>query len=129
MLETLDYHITFPTAHVFLTRYLNAGHADKTITYLSYFILDETLLCYNLLKYLPSELAAATVYIARKAVGRNGWNPTLLKYADYCEENIIPIARAIMDARESIPSNHTASKEKYASSKFKRVSKLTIPTI
>ncbi len=129
ILKALDYQITFPTSFMFLMRYLNAGHADKTMVYLSNFILDETLLCYDLLKYLPSELAAATVYIARKSVGRNGWSPTLLKYADYREEDIVPVARAIMDARESIPSSHTASKGKYASSKFKRVSKMTIPTI
>jgi len=39
----------------------------------SCFLLDSTLQSYNLLQYIPSQLAAATVFIARRHVGRNGW--------------------------------------------------------
>jgi hypothetical protein len=76
VLKKLEYHVTIPTAHVFLVRFLKAGHADKKIVQLSCYLLDGTLQSYSLLHYLPSQLAAAAVFIARRTVGRNGWSPT-----------------------------------------------------
>jgi cyclin B len=73
VLKALDYSITIPSAHAFLVRYLKAAHADKKMVQLSCYVLDGTLQSYNLLNYLPSELAAAAVYIARRAAGRNCW--------------------------------------------------------
>ncbi|KAG7366896.1 cyclin-like protein [Nitzschia inconspicua] len=101
ILKTLEYNITIPSAHAFLVRFLKAAHADKKIVQLSCYILDGTLQSYNLLHYLPSQLAAAAVFIARRTVGRNSWSPTLLKYADYREEDIAPVARAVMNEKSS----------------------------
>jgi len=64
ILKTLEYQITIPSAHAFLVRYLKAAHADKKIVQLSCYILDGTLQSYQLLHYLPSQLAAAAVFIA-----------------------------------------------------------------
>lgn len=102
ILKTLDYKVTIPSAHTFLVRYLKAAHADKKTVQLTCFVLDGTLCSYNLLHYLPSQLAAAAVLIARHTVGRNPWSPTLLKYAEYCEEEVLPVARAIIAERESL---------------------------
>ena len=59
ILKALEYQITIPSAHAFLVRYLKAAHADKKIVQLACFVLDGTLQSYNLLHYLPSQLAAA----------------------------------------------------------------------
>lgn len=118
ILKTLEYNITVPSAHVFLVRYLKAGHADKKIVQLSCFLLDGTLQSYNLLHYLPSQLAAAAVFIARRTVGRNGWSPTLLNYADYCEEEIIPVARAILAEKSNQNPELRAVNKKYASQRY-----------
>ena len=99
ILKTLQYQVTIPSAHAFLVRYLKAGHADKKIVQLSCYLLDGTLQSYHLLNYLPSQLAAAAVFIARRVVGRNAWSPTMLKYAAYCEEQIIPVARALLNEK------------------------------
>ena len=101
LLEKLQYQITIPSAHAFLVRYLKAAHADKKIVQLSCYILDGTLQSYNMLHYLPSQLAAASIYIARRTVGRNSWSPTLLKYAEYREEDIRPVASAIVAEKAS----------------------------
>ena len=112
ILKTLEYQITIPTSHTFLVRILKAGNADKKISQLSCFILDGTLQSYYLLRYLPSRLAAAAVYIARRAVGRNGWNSTLLKYAFYCEEDITPVASAILaEKNKSCPELKAITKK------------------
>jgi G2/mitotic-specific cyclin-B, other len=118
ILKTLEYQITIPSAHAFLVRYLKAAHADKRIVQLSCYILDGTLQSYNLLHYLPSQLAAASVFIARRTVGRNSWSPTLLKYSDYCEEDIISVARAVLNEKHSTSTELRAVNKKYTSSRY-----------
>lgn len=127
ILKTLEYQITFPSAHAFLVRVLKAGHADKKIVQLSCYILDGTLQSYNLLHYSPSRLAAAAVYLARRTVGRNGWSPTLLKYAFYCEEEIIPVAKAILSEKNSANPELKAVNKKYTSHRYGGVASVTIP--
>jgi hypothetical protein len=118
VLRTLEYRITIPSAHAFLVRFLKAAHADKKIVQLSCYILDGTLQSYNLLHYLPSQLAAAAVYIARRSIGRNAWSPTLLKYATYCEEEITPIARAILNEKAGASAELRAVNKKYTSHRY-----------
>src|SRR5210317_1130924 len=101
ILKNLEYQITIPSAHAFLVRYLKAAHADKKMVQVSCYILDGTLQSYHMLQYLPSQLAAASILIARKVVGRNLWSPTLLKYTKYREEDIKSIARAVLAAKFS----------------------------
>jgi hypothetical protein len=126
ILKTLEYNITIPSAHAFLVRFLKAAHADKRIVQLSCFILDGTLQSYNLLHYLPSQLAAAAVFIARRTVGRNSWSPTLLKYANYREEDIMPIAKAVMNEKANAAQELRAVNKKYTSSRYGGVASLAL---
>jgi len=127
VLKTLEYQITIPSAHAFLVRYLKAAHADKRIVQLSCYILDGTLQSYALLHYLPSQLAAAAVLIARRCVGRNSWSPTLLKYAQYLEEDILPVARAVLAEKSSVSTEELrAVNKKYSSSRYGEVAKMEI---
>eukprot|EP00814_Leptocylindrus_danicus_P013670 CAMPEP_0116017114 /NCGR_PEP_ID=MMETSP0321-20121206/7863_1 /TAXON_ID=163516 /ORGANISM="Leptocylindrus danicus var. danicus, Strain B650" /LENGTH=382 /DNA_ID=CAMNT_0003487261 /DNA_START=630 /DNA_END=1778 /DNA_ORIENTATION=- len=117
VLKTLKYKITIPSAHSFLVRFLKAAHADKRMVQLSCYILDSTLQSHYLLRYLPSQLAAASVFIARRTVGRNPWSPTLLKYAQYYEEDILPVARDVLREKNATGDQHAVNK-KYASSRY-----------
>jgi len=127
ILKTLDYKVTIPSAHAFLVRYLKAAHADRKIVQFSCYILDGTLQSYDLLHYLPSQLAAAAVLIARRCVGRNSWSPTLLKYANYCEEDILPVARAVLAEKASVSSEELrAVNKKYSSSRYGEVATMEI---
>mmetsp|Transcript_9787 Transcript_9787/g.17838 ORF Transcript_9787/g.17838 Transcript_9787/m.17838 type:complete len:106 (+) Transcript_9787:1754-2071(+) len=101
ILDTLKYQVTVPTSHTFLVRFLKAGHADKQIVQLACYILDGTLESYKLIQYLPSQLAAAAIFIARRTVGRNPWSPTLLRYAIYREEEVALVARDILAENQS----------------------------
>lgn len=126
ILKQLEYKITIPSAHAFLVRYLKAAHADRKIVQLSCYILDGTLQSYNLLHYLPSQLAAAAVLIARKTVGRNAWSPTLLKYASYCEEEVVPVARAILSEKSSASPELRAVNKKYSSPRYGSVASIKL---
>lgn len=126
ILKQLEYKITIPSAHAFLVRYLKAAHADRKIVQLSCYILDGTLQSYGLLHYLPSQLAAAAVLIARKTVGRNAWSPTLLRYAQYCEEEILPVAKAILSEKTSASPELRAVNKKYSSQRYGSVASIQL---
>ncbi|KAL7450155.1 hypothetical protein ACHAWC_002122 [Mediolabrus comicus] len=128
ILKKLQYRITIPSSHAFLVRYLKAAHADKKMVQLSCYILDGTLQSYNMLRYLPSQLAAASIYIARRTVGRNSWSPTLLKYAKYREEDIRPVARAIVAEKASASTELRAVNKKYTNRRYGGVANLPLPT-
>jgi G2/mitotic-specific cyclin-B, other len=127
LLKALHYNITVPIAHAFLIRALKAGHADKRIVQLACFLLDGTLIDYSLLTYLPSQLAAACVYIARRVVGRNGWSPTCYHYTGLCEEEVIPVARALLHSKQTANAELRAVTKKYSSSRYGAVASTPIP--
>lgn len=102
ILRALEYRLSEnPTSLTFLIRFARAGHADKRIMQTAHFFLEGTLISYNLLcKYKPSQLAAASVYLARHyAVGRSNWSVTLEKYSEYTESEIIPVAQAVLSVQ------------------------------
>jgi G2/mitotic-specific cyclin-B, other len=121
VLVALEYKITQPSAHTFLVRFLNAGHADKEMSQLAYYLLDGTLLSYSMLEYTPSQLAAAAVFLARHASQRYPWSPTLLKYSGYVEEDVKPIARALLEEKSSASRDLQAVDKKYSSTRYGHV--------
>lgn len=132
ILKTLGYQVTVPSAHAFLARYLRAAHANKKMIHLACYLLEGTLLNYNLLQYLPSQLACAAVMIARKCVGRKVWSPTLLEYTEYREEDIVPVARAVLEAKASQPRTDdwrelNAVRKKYARARLSNVPSVNLP--
>lgn len=123
LLKALEHRITVPTAYTFILRALKAAHANKKMIQCSLYLLDGTLQGYDLIThYLPSQLAAATVFIARNHIGRNTWSPTLLKYTDYCQEEIAPVARAILAHKETMSKELMAVNQKYGSTRYGEVS-------
>jgi hypothetical protein len=113
MLETLGYQVTVPTAFTFLLRFLEAGNANQEVADICYFLLDGALLSYELNRYLPSQLAAAAVLIARGTAGYSAWSPTLSHYTNYSEEEIVPVARAILAQKSSSPTDLVVVTLKY----------------
>lgn len=131
ILKALHYKVTIPSAHTFLIRFLKAAHADKRMVQLSYYILDGSLTSYNLLQYRPSQLAAASIFVARRTIGRNSWSPTLLRYTQYKAQEIASIAREILIAKQSgsksgdnSGSDLNAVNNKYASHRYGGASKI-----
>ncbi|CAB9518873.1 B-type cyclin [Seminavis robusta] len=116
ILKLLDFEIALPTAYHFLVRFLKLAHADKKMLRFSFYYLDSTLLSGSLLIYLPSEIAAACVYLARLHVGKYGWSPTLLKYSRYSEEDVGPVARAIIEEHRELENELNAVRRKYRKS-------------
>ena len=128
ILNTLEHRVTIPSAHAFLLRFLMASEGDTEIIHRAYFILDGTLQSYYLLHFLPSQLAAAAVFVARKIAGREPWTPTLEKYTEYREDEVLPVARAVVAVKTFCSAGLHAVNTKYATDKFSGVSKIKLPT-
>lgn len=117
ILNTLDFKVTFASTHNFLVRYLKAAHADRMMVWMACFIAERILLEESMLQFFPSMVASCAVYLARKNLQRNPWSPTLLKYTDYTEQDLLPCLKVMTEILIS-NSSLTAAKTKYSNQKF-----------
>lgn len=69
MLITLDFNINVSIHLHFLRRFSKAAHSDSKIHTISKYLVELSLIDYKMLKYLPSRIAAASVYISRRMCG------------------------------------------------------------
>lgn len=126
ILRTIDFAMGRPLPLHFLRRNSRAGHADVTMHTIAKYLMELTLCSHKMLKYLPSEVAAAACYIAREVVNEPElWNPTIQHYADYTLADIQP---CIEDMKEVLAKSTTAKQQatrnKYSDPKFLRIAKL-----
>lgn len=120
LLSALNFQLAVPTAKTFQRRYLQAAAADEQLHYLAAFLLELTLMDEQMLSYLPSQLAAASVYLANCMLGRKPWDTTLAHYTRYREFEVQPCAvgLASMHAHIMGDSSFNAIKDKYSSDKL-----------
>eukprot|EP00878_Enallax_costatus_P020453 GHUV01021627.1.p1 GENE.GHUV01021627.1~~GHUV01021627.1.p1 ORF type:complete len:248 (+),score=107.97 GHUV01021627.1:282-1025(+) len=120
VLAVLQFQLAAPTAKTFQRRYLQAAAADEQLHYLAAFLLELTLMDEGMMAYLPSQLAAGSVYLAHAMLGRKPWDATLAHYSRYKEYQVQPIAQelAFLHARIISEGQFQAIKEKYSSEKL-----------
>ena len=133
VLTSLEFDITVPTSYSFLSRFLKSANADQKTARLANFLLDGTLQNYKLLQYLPSQLAAASVMIARKTVVGSAanatiWTSTLQYFTGYTEQEVKPVARAILKAWEKRQDNCRAVAKKRSLPKYGQIALVTLPS-
>ncbi|EMD00907.1 hypothetical protein BAUCODRAFT_118631 [Baudoinia panamericana UAMH 10762] len=121
VLAALDYDLSYPNPMNFLRRISKADSYDIQTRTLGKYLLEIGCLDHRFLKYRPSLLAAAAMYLARMALGRGEWDATLSKYAGYTEQEIQPVFKLMVDYLHS-PVQHDAFFRKYASKKFLKAS-------
>ena len=96
ILKALEFDFSYPSPIVFLRRYSKAATADTLAHTLAKYISELSVTSYEMLEFLPSEIAAASVYMARKMLKLSpSWTLTLEHYTPYCEPELLPCARAL----------------------------------
>ncbi|KAG4427039.1 hypothetical protein IFR05_017478, partial [Cadophora sp. M221] len=55
------------------------------------------LLDHRCIKYRPSQIAAASMCLARKILGRGEWDGNLVQYFGYSEDDLEPIFKLVVD--------------------------------
>ncbi|XP_057429736.1 cyclin-A3-4-like isoform X2 [Lotus japonicus] len=64
ILKSLDFEMGNPTVKTFLRRFTGIGCQDKKFEYLTYYLAELSLLEYDCLMFLPSLVAASTMFLA-----------------------------------------------------------------
>jgi len=126
IVNTLEYKFTVPTIHSFLCRYLKAAHADRTMVQLACYLTERTLQEYSMLQFLPSTIAASAVLVARKTLKRHSWSPTLVKYTNYDECDLVDCVDEMSITINNSASQQQAVYRKYSSSKFGAVARMDL---
>lgn len=124
VLTALNYDLSYPNPMNFLRRISKADNYDIQTRTLGKYLMEISLLDHRFMDYLPSHIAAASMYLARKILERGPWDATLTHYAGYDEKEIQPVFKLMVDYLAR-PVIHEAFFKKYASKKFLKASILT----
>ena len=129
VLSVLHFEMTVPTCKTFLRRYLQAAGADEELHYLAAFLAELSLMHEDMMQFVPSEVAASSVNLARRMLHRKAWDPTLKHYSGYEEADLCECIVRLAQLHSSILSEgqFTAIKEKYSSKSLLGVA--TIPAV
>jgi len=132
VLNTLHFNLTHPTPLHFLRRYSKASDSDYLLHTLCKYLIELSLLDINLLKYAPSLISAASVYLGRAMVGKvPSWTPTLEYYTTYKESKVRECACSLNGFLKKTQKSTSlkAIKKKYSTEKFGKVSEISLVEI
>lgn len=125
ILNTLKFDLTVPTPNTFLCRFLKAaGRQDKHLAVHAAYLVELSLPDYGMLKFSYSEIAAAAVNVASRALGLSDPFPqSLQKHSGYKASAV----RSCSGALERLQANAARASlvavyKKYSSSKLREVS-------
>lgn len=126
----LSFKLTVPTPFPFMARLLEVTEADSTTRSFAFFYLEHALLDYNHLRFLPSEIANACVYLSHVTLRKaDPWNYTLQHYSKAKTEAFYSCAMHILDYTNQLAaSKYQAVRRKYAAAKYQEVSRMLLPT-
>jgi len=126
LLNTLKFNLTHPTPVHFLRRYSKAAGSDYLLHTLCKYLIELSLIDFNLLKFVPSLIAASSVYIGRAMVGKCPlWTPTLEHYTTYKEAAVRECAGVLNSfLKKSQKSSLKAVRIKYSTEKFGKVAEM-----
>lgn len=120
MLKKLQFNMSTPTPYVFMRRFLKAVELDEKLELVSSFLIELSLLEYEMLKYPPSLLAAAAVYTAQCTVyGFKQWSKTSEWHTNYTEHGLLECSRHMVGFHQKAGTGKlTGVHRKYSTSKF-----------
>ncbi|KAL4577766.1 hypothetical protein LXL04_013879 [Taraxacum kok-saghyz] len=120
ILNTLEFNMSLPTSYVFMKRFLKAAQSDSKLDQLSFFLMELCLVEYEMLKFPPSFLAAASVYTAQCSLYEvNQWSKTCEWHTNYTEDKLLECSRMIVGYHQKAGFGRlTGVYRKYNTSKY-----------
>ena len=137
MLETLRFHITVPTAYPFLLRYLSITRAPTLVKIAANYYTERTLQEHDMLKFPPSLVSCAAVFLAFNNEDVNEDLPSgreadiylaqLREYSGYALDEVSECAALIAKkvGEEPVTASRrqlVAVKKKYGTDKYRNIS-------
>ena len=127
MLSTIGFDLSYPNPLNFMRRISKADGYDLHTRTVAKFLLEISALEHKLLAYPPSQLAAASMWLARFCLDRGPWNATLVHYSTYSEEEIIEPAQIMLDwILDPALNENWSFFRKYAVKKHMKASTFTV---
>ncbi|XP_033246507.1 G2/mitotic-specific cyclin-B-like isoform X3 [Drosophila miranda] len=130
--KAIDCNLSRPLPISFLRRYSKAAGAEDEHHAMSKYFVELTLVDYDMASYKPSEIAAASLFLALHLLNGNyrastgfddeHWTPTLAHYSRYTATHLRPITRQIAKlARDAPQAKLKAIYNKYQGQKFQKI--------
>jgi len=136
VLKVLGFDLSGPTANVFLSQMCQLSKSEEKIQHLAMYVCELSLLHGDtFLKFPPSEVAAASLVLARHALSREcdvsvTWPESLVTLTGYTCDTLRECIMALQRTwRAAEDSPQQAIREKYKSSKYRFVSDLPVPAL
>eukprot|EP00742_Colponemidia_sp_Colp-10_P002502 GILJ01002666.1.p1 GENE.GILJ01002666.1~~GILJ01002666.1.p1 ORF type:complete len:408 (-),score=84.02 GILJ01002666.1:227-1450(-) len=127
ILNTLEFNLTVPSAFRFLERYAKVMRADERTMMLARYLLELPMTEYKMLKYPPSTMAAAALYLALKVLKKVAWTRGFEKHSQYTESAIRPCAKDLCFLLQNAEkSSLQAVRKKYSLAKHLEVAKIPL---
>ncbi|XP_048736661.1 G2/mitotic-specific cyclin-B-like [Ostrea edulis] len=123
ILKTLDFSMGKPLCLHFLRRNSKAGGVDASKHTLAKYLMELTIIEYDMVQYNPSQIAAAALCLSMKLLDGSKWTDTLSHYSSYSEKDLLPLMQKLCSLVVKAETYKlTAVRTKYASSKFMKIS-------
>jgi len=130
VLNAIGFHLSVPTSLHFLRRFSMAARNDYRVHTLCKFLIEVALLDLKMCTcYMPSMIAASSVYLARVMTGHTTpvWTATLEHYTQY---NPSQLTQCVSDLNDSLRRTHESTLQavirKYSLRKFGEVAKIPL---
>ncbi|KAF3673772.1 Cyclin-B2-3 [Capsicum annuum] len=123
--NALQFNMTVPTTYVFMRRFLKAFQSDNKVELVSFYLIELCLVEYEMLRFPPSILAAATVFIAQCTLGvSREWNTTWEKHSSYDKNQILECSKLMVSFHQKTAVGKlTGVHRKYNTSKYGNASR------
>ncbi|XP_030016683.1 G2/mitotic-specific cyclin-B2 isoform X2 [Sphaeramia orbicularis] len=125
ILRSLKFQLGRPVPLHFLRRASKVANSDIQRHTLAKYLMELTLLDYNMVHYRPSEIAAASLCLSQLLLDELPWSPSQQHYSTYDEAHLKPIMQHIAKNVVAVNEGKTkfqAVKVKYSSSKLMKIS-------
>ncbi|KAM4869280.1 G2/mitotic-specific cyclin-B1 [Urocitellus parryii] len=127
ILRVLNFGLGRPLPLHFLRRASKIGEVDVEQHTLAKYLMELTMLDYDMVHFPPSQIAAGAFCLALKILDNGEWTPILQHYLSYTEESLLPVmqhlAKNIVMVNQGL-TKHMTIKNKYATSKHAKISTL-----
>ncbi|QRV82030.1 Cyclin, N-terminal domain [Ceratobasidium sp. AG-Ba] len=121
VLRVLGWDCSYPNVMTFLRRVSKAEDFDDQTRSVAKFFVEIACVDHRLLPFPPSQIAAASLWLARLILDRDNWNGNLIHYSTYREKDLLEPANIMLNYILE-PIKHEAFWKKYASKRYMKVS-------
>ena len=131
VLRELEYCVTAPSILRFLERYAHIAQLDTKHFLLGRYLIELTLVEYRMLRYTPSLIASAVVYLTNKIMKRElPWSQQLIEHTRYRDSELKGCAKDLCMLLQGAEKCSLQSvRKKFALESYGEVSKIQIGSI